>query len=252
MRIVLVVYRLLFSVAYTARIVAEVYWRRVWLRSETARVMAVRQRWAVRLLHGVGIRTTVEGTPPDFPCIFMANHRSYLDPILLLRDVFAYPVAKAELADWPLIGKGARWAGILYVQREHGNSRVSILKAIADVVLEEGFSVILFPEGTTSGLPGMLPFKKGGFRAAAKWGVPVVPVAICFEDERDFWIGKATFGQHAWQRFQERNIRVRICYGPVLRHDDGDVLEQEVRQWIETKLANEPAKSDQHHQQLVP
>lgn len=170
----------------------------------------------------------------------MANHRSYLDPILLLRDVFAYPVAKAELADWPLIGKGARWAGILYVQREHGNSRVSILKAIAEVVLLDRFSVILFPEGTTSGLPGMLPFKKGGFRAAAKWNLPIVPVAICFEDERDFWIGKTTFAQHAWRRFQEREIRVRICYGPVLRLDDSDTLEQEVRRWIEAKLVETP------------
>jgi len=203
--------------------------------------MAVRQRWAIRLLNGVGVRTTVEGAPPDFPCIFLANHRSYLDPILLLRDVFAYPVAKAELADWPLIGKGARWAGILYVQREHGNSRVSILKAVADVVQTEGFSVILFPEGTTSGLPGMLPFKKGGFRAAAKWGLPIVPVAIGFEDERDFWIGKTTFGQHAWRRFQEPEIRVRVCYGPVLRLDDSDALEREVRQWIEGKLAQAPA-----------
>lgn len=252
MRIILVVYRLLFGVAYTARIVAEVYWRRVWLKSNTDRVMAVRRQWAIRLLHGVGVRATVEGTPPDFPCIFMANHRSYLDPILLLRDVFAYPVAKAELADWPLIGKGARWAGILYVRREHGNSRVSILKAMADVLLLDRFSIILFPEGTTSGLPGMLPLKKGGFKAAAKWDLPVVPVAICFEDARDFWIGDTTFSQHAWQRFQEPEIRVRICYGPVLRHDDSDTLEQEVRQWIESKLAEAPGTKNRYEPQPVP
>jgi 1-acyl-sn-glycerol-3-phosphate acyltransferase len=250
-RIILVVYRLLFCIVYTARIVAEVYWRRVWLKSDTARVMAVRRQWAIRLLHGVGVRATVEGIPPDFPCIFMANHRSYLDPILLLRDVFAYPVAKAELADWPLIGKGARWAGILYVRREHGNSRVSILKAMADVLLLDRFSIILFPEGTTSGLPGMLLFKKGGFKAAAKWDLPVVPVAICFEDERDFWIGDTTFSRHAWQRFQEPEIRVRICYGPVLQHDDSEALEQEVRQWIEAKLEEAPASKARFEQKFV-
>lgn len=198
--------------------------------------MAVRRRWAVRVLDGVGVRTTVGGHPPDFPCLLVANHRSYLDPILLLRDVYAYPVAKAELAQWPLIGKGAQWAGILYVRREQGNSRVSTLKAIADVVREEGFSVILFPEGTTSGLPGMLPLKKGAFRAAAKWDLPVMPVAICFEDKRDFWIGKTTFVQHAWRRFQDKSIGVRICYGPVLQHAESDVLEYEARTWIEAQL----------------
>jgi 1-acyl-sn-glycerol-3-phosphate acyltransferase len=235
-RHIFVVYRFLFFVVYTARIVAEVYWRRVWLRSDTARVMDVRQRWAVRVLDGVGVRTTVEGTPPDFPCLLLVNHRSYLDPILLLRDVHAYPVAKAELADWPLIGKGAKWAGILYVNRDKGASRVSTLKAIADVIQVEGFSVVLFPEGTTSGLEGMLPFKKGACRAASKWGLPVVPVAICFEDSRDHWIGASTFLQHAWERFQNKNIFVRVCYGPLIQHSDSDLLEQEVRQWIEHQL----------------
>ncbi|MFN0015237.1 MAG: lysophospholipid acyltransferase family protein [Saprospiraceae bacterium] len=239
MRYLRVIWRLLFFVAYTARIVAEVYWRRVCLRQDTARIMAVRQRWAVRLLYGMGIRISVEGSPPAVPCILMSNHRSYLDPIILLRDVYAYPVAKAELADWPLIGKGARWAGILYVQREASNSRVTILKAVADVVLGEGFSVILFPEGTTSDLDGILPFKKGAFRAAARWSIPVAPVALHFEDKRDFWVGDATFGGHAWERFQEPTIRVRVSYGPLLRNDDGEALELAVREWIEGALARE-------------
>lgn len=212
------------------------YWRRVILRSDMRRVMAVRRRWARRVLNGVGVRVETAGTPPDEPCLILANHRSYLDPILLLRDVFAFPVAKAELAGWPLIGKGAKWAGILYVQRERGGSRVSTLKALADVIQQQGFSVILFPEGTTSDLPGMLPFKKGSLRTATKWSLPVAPVAICFDDPRDYWVGEASFLEHAWQRFQDREIRVRVCYGPLMRHDDPEILEANVRQWIGTQL----------------
>lgn len=237
MRRIRIIYRLIFFALYTARIVAEVYWRRVILRSDLNRVMAVRRRWAQRVLSGVGVRVETAGTPPDEPCLFLANHRSYLDPILLLRDVYAFPVAKAELARWPLIGKGAKWAGILYVQRERGGSRVSTLKALADVIQEQGFSVILFPEGTTSGVPGMLPFKKGSLRTATKWSLPVAPVAICFDDPRDYWVGEASFLQHAWQRFQDREIHVRVCYGPLMRYDDPEALETAVRQWIETQLA---------------
>lgn len=231
-----IIYRLIFFAVYTARIVAEVYWRRVILRSDMLRVMSVRRRWARRVLSGVGVRVETAGTPPDEPCLILANHRSYLDPILLLRDVFAFPVAKAELAGWPLIGKGAKWAGILYVQRERGGSRVSTLKALADVIQQQGFSVILFPEGTTSDLPGMLPFKKGSLRTATKWQLPVAPVAICFDDPRDYWVGEVSFLEHAWQRFQDREIRVRVCYGPLMRHDDPEILEANVRQWIETQL----------------
>jgi 1-acyl-sn-glycerol-3-phosphate acyltransferase len=229
---------MIYFAVYTARIVAEVYWRRVILKSDMQNVMAVRRRWAQRVLYGVGVRVETFGAPPDFPCLVLSNHRSYLDPILLLRDMYAYPVAKAELANWPLIGKGARWAGILYVQRDRGASRVSTLKAIADVIQEQGFSVILFPEGTTSGLPGMLPFKKGALRTATKWDLPVVPVAICFEDPRDYWVGDASFLGHAAQRFKDREIRVRVCYGPAKTYQDSDLLEAEVRQWIEKQLSD--------------
>lgn len=219
---------------------AEVYWRRIILRSTMQRVMAVRQRWAVRVLDGVGVQTTVEGTPPDFPCLILANHRSYLDPILILREVDAYPVAKAELADWPLLGKGAAWAGILYVQRQQGGSRMTTLKAIAETIQLQGFSVVLFPEGTTSDLPGMLPFKKGAIRSAAKFGLTIVPVAIRYPDKKNFWVGDSTFLQHAWQCFQQKAIPVTVCYGPAICNEDSDALEQEVRTWIEKKLLPQP------------
>ena len=241
MRLILVLYRFLFFTLYTSRIVAEVYWRKVVLRSDTRRVMAVRRNWARRLLQGVGIRVSVSGMPPDFPCLMLANHRSYLDPILMLRDVDAYPVAKAELASWPLIGKGAAWAGILYVQRNRGGSRASILKAIADIILQQGFPVILFPEGTTSDLPGMLPFNKGGIRTAEKYGLPVAPVAVCFDDPRDFWVGEESFLRHAWRRFQEKEIRVRLAYGPAFTDMSAEQLEIAVRQWIEAELEKHAA-----------
>ena len=236
MRHLLILYRLLFFALYTGRIVAEVYWRRVILQAPMTSVMAVRRRWAQRVLNGVGVRVERIGTPPDFPCLVMANHRSYLDPILILQQVNGYPVAKAELAQWPLIGKGAQWAGILYVRRDRSESRISTLKAIAEVVLEHGFPVILFPEGTTSDLPGMLPLKKGGFRTAAKWNLPVVPVAISFEDPNDYWIGHISFLQHAWKQFQKRTIAVRVCYGPAITGQDSATLETEARQWIENQL----------------
>lgn len=203
--------------------------------------MAIRRRWAKRLLRGVGVEVEVHGSVPDFPCLIMANHRSYLDPILILQSVDAFPVAKAELADWPFIGKGAKWAGILYVKRERSESRASTLKAIADTVLELGIPVILFPEGTTSAEQGMLPMKKGGFRTAAKWKLAVVPVAIAFSDPADYWVGKISFFQHAWRQFQKQSIAVRISYGPAFAAEDSAVLEAEVRRWIEIQLAGNPS-----------
>ncbi len=197
--------------------------------------MQVRRRWARTLLKMVGVHSFHEGTAPDFPCIVVSNHRSYLDPILMLCNVDGYPVAKAELASWPVIGSGAKMAGILYLRREHSGSRANALRMMEEKV-QEGFSVIIFPEGTTSGLPGTLPFKKGVFQLAAKSGIPVVPVALVFQDREDFWIGKETFVSHAGRRFREKKIRVKVCYGPVLHGDNPDELCLQTQNWIETRL----------------
>ena len=197
--------------------------------------MRVRRRWARNLLKGVGVRLENEGVAPDFSCLVVSNHRSYLDPILMLTEVDGYPVAKAELANWPLIGKGAKLAGILYLRREHSGSRVNTLRLMEEKV-REGFSVIIFPEGTTSGLPGTLPFKKGVFQIAAKTGIPVIPVALIFADKKDFWLGKQTFLSHAGRRFREKEICVKVCYGSVLQNNDSEDLLAQARNWIETRL----------------
>lgn len=228
-------WRLLFFVVYTTRIVAEIWIRQVLFKADIRTAMHIRRRWAKHLLTNVGVRLSTHGLPPDYPCILVANHRSYLDPILMLCHVNAYPVAKAELADWPLMGKGAQLAGILYLRREDGRSRANILKVMAER-LTSGFSIIIFPEGTTSSLTGTLPFKRGVFQLAARDGWPVVPVALDFADPRDFWVGRVTFMQHAWSRFGQPTIEVALHYGTPLQGTDAEQLSATARTWIENTL----------------
>jgi 1-acyl-sn-glycerol-3-phosphate acyltransferase len=230
-----IAWRLLFFIFYTTVIVAEIWLRKNLFDADTRSAMRVRRRWARNLLRGVGIRGENEGIAPDFPCIIVSNHRSYLDPILMLRDVDAFPVAKAELADWPIIGKGAALAGILYLRREHAGSRVSTMRLMEEKI-KDGYQIIIFPEGTTSGLPGTLPFKKGVFQLAAKSGIPIVPVALIFSGKKDYWIGKETFMSHAGRRFREKTIEVKVCYGPTLKSGDAEELLVQSKNWIETRL----------------
>ncbi len=232
-------WRLCFAVVYTTLIVLEIWLRTVVGRADLRAAMQVRRRWARHLLYALGIRLDIVGLPPDFPALVVANHRSYLDPILMLGDLDALPVAKAEVASWPILGKGAALAGILYLRREHSGSRAQILRQIEAKILE-GFSVILFPEGTTSALSGTLPFKKGAFQVAAKGGLPVVPVALCFADERDYWLGTEGFFSHAARRFRIKTSSIRLCYGPAFLHADADVLSSDVRTWINAQLEKYP------------
>ncbi|MCW5921232.1 MAG: 1-acyl-sn-glycerol-3-phosphate acyltransferase [Saprospiraceae bacterium] len=229
------IWRFLFFAFFTTAIVVEIWLRRTFMGADMRVAMRVRRRWARVLLRNVGIRGATEGTAPDFACIIVCNHRSYLDPILMLRDVDAYPVAKAELADWPVIGKGALLAGILYLRRDHSGSRANALRLMEEKI-RVGFQIILFPEGTTSGVHGTLPFKKGVFQLAARTGIPIVPAALIFHDKNDFWIGKQTFLRHAGRRFKEKIIRVDVCYGPTLRGDDAEKLLSDAKDWIDGRL----------------
>jgi len=230
--------RFLFFIFYTSWIVARIWLANLVLGSDTSRSMRIRRRWAVNLLGKVGVKISITGTPPGFPCIVAANHRSYIDPILMLRDVDAFPVAKAEIASWPVIGKGAAMAGILYLRREDARSRSGTLLQIQKVV-QQGNPVIIFPEGTTSGLPGTLPFKPGVFRLAAREGIPVVPVAVCFHNPLDYWVGSESFLSHAGRRFREEKIHVTLHYGNALTGTDPDDLSLRTRDWINSHLAEE-------------
>lgn len=228
-------FRLLFLVFYTSWTVAKI-WLLGMIRGEDIyRAMRIRRRWARRILSVLGFRITTTGTPPDFPCLIVGNHRSYIDPIILLREVDAYPVAKAEVASWPVLGKGAQMAGILYVKRESASSRGETLRLMGEKIAA-GFPVLIFPEGTTSDLPGTMPFRKGGFQLAARSGFSVVPVAFLFEDPADYWVGNDTFLGHALRRFGEKELRIKVQYGPGMRGADAEVLMEEARVWIEGQL----------------
>jgi lyso-ornithine lipid O-acyltransferase len=231
--------RFLFFVFYTAYIVAEVWLRSVLLRGGIRTAMRIRSRWAGNLLKGVGMRVVTDGEAPQYPCIVVANHRSYIDPLFMLKDMSGYPVAKAEIADWPLLGYGSRMAGILFVYRADAGSRVKTIRAIQKV-LSEGYPVIIFPEADTSDLPGALPFKRAVFEIAARMQTPVVPVALCFENILDCWVTQESFLSHAFRRFGESHIGIRICYGPALRASDAGYLQTEARTWIEARLAQYP------------
>ncbi|MBN8676813.1 MAG: 1-acyl-sn-glycerol-3-phosphate acyltransferase [Chitinophagales bacterium] len=235
MKTLRIILRFLFFALYTSWIVARIAVLNLVFGKDIIRSMRIRKTWASQLIPLVGIQLKVYGQIPDYPCLLVSNHRSYLDPILVLKDVNVFPVAKAELANWPVIGKGAKMAGILYVKREQAGSRVGTIKQMQDLV-SGGFSILIFPEGTTSGRPDTLPFKKGAFKMAAQSGIKMVPVAICFEDPADFWVGKVSFLSHAAKRFGTPAIKVSVHYGPAFSNENPDLLLENVQSWINKTL----------------
>ncbi len=112
--------------------------------------------------------------------IFAANHRSQFD-IPVLAVALPYQIrwlAKESLFRIPLFGWALRAIGYIPVNRKNPRQGLKSLEAAAQKV-REGFSVVIFPEGTRSPDQRLLPFKTGGFVLAIKSGHPLVPVALC-------------------------------------------------------------------------
>jgi 1-acyl-sn-glycerol-3-phosphate acyltransferase len=85
--------------------------------------------------------------------------------------------AKRSLFRIPFLGSAMRAMGSVPVDRE---DRTGAGRMLADTrrLLQEGWSVLLFPE-QTYGSPGeLLPFQRGGFLLALRERLPILPIGI--------------------------------------------------------------------------
>jgi 1-acyl-sn-glycerol-3-phosphate acyltransferase len=150
---------------------------------------AEKSRWttmrlAVKVLSILtGITVTVQGLEnlpaENYQCIFVANHASYLDGYLLsavLGRPFSF-VAKAELRSKTIIYLLLKRIGTLFVERFDQQQGLEDSRLITEKG-KTGRSLLFFPEGTFTRMPGLLPFKMGAFTAAARLSLPIIPVAI--------------------------------------------------------------------------
>ena len=229
-------YRFVFFAGFLIALITHIIWLRLWRGIDMPRFLFIRQVWTRDfLLPALGVRIISKGTPPDYPCIVMCNHRSYLDPAILCSYILGYPVSKAEVSKWPLLGTGAKLTGILFLNRESQKSRKLTLQEISSKV-QEGFPVILFPEGTTHDLPHTTMLKRGAFLIAADLGIPIVPVALEYRSASDYWIGDDTFVPHFFSRFGEKYMDVRIRYGTALTGTDAQSLLQRTQKWLDEQI----------------
>jgi 1-acyl-sn-glycerol-3-phosphate acyltransferase len=158
-----------------------------------------RSRWPRRFLwwtgYASGMRVRVEGAPLARNVLFLANHLSWLDILVLAGASGTAFVAKDDVARWPVVGWLARLNDTVFIARA---SRAGV-KGQADALraaLASGLAVALFPEGTTEGGLDILPFRASLLASLFPplQGVKAQPVAIDYgEAAHDIaWIGDET------------------------------------------------------------
>ncbi len=180
-------------------------------------------RGACRIL---GVALDVQGTRARTrPTLYVCNHVSYLDIVVLGALIPGSFIAKAEVADWPLFGLLAKLQRSVFVARRRpGAARER--DAVAER-LEAGDNLILFPEGTSNDGNRVLPFKSALFAVAARRprGRPLVvqPVSLAYSHldglplgrhQRPLvaWYGDMEMGGHLWRLVGLGRLRARVVF----------------------------------------
>ena len=188
----------------------------------------------------VGARPRLRGTPLRHDVVFVANHLSWIDILLLSGATGTAFIAKAELRQAPLVGWLCELNATIFVAR---GDRMAVAGQIAQIrdTLARDWPVTLFPEGTTGDGVTLLPFKAALLAALdpPPPGVRVQPVRIDYgAATRELaWIGNES-GQHHAARVLTR----RGTFAPTLHfaepfapadHGDRKAIAAEARRRIE-------------------
>lgn len=105
-----------------------------------------------------GARVKTVGTHLKRDVFYVANHVSWLDILSLAGASGTAFVAKAELAQAPVVGWLASLNRTVFVKREHRMGVAEQINALKEA-LADNWSVTVFPEGTTTDGHSLLPFK---------------------------------------------------------------------------------------------
>jgi 1-acyl-sn-glycerol-3-phosphate acyltransferase len=150
------------------------------------------------------LRVRVVGEPVhDRAVLFVSNHVSWADILVIGSIAPVAFVAKSEVAAWPLIGVTARLQHTVFVDRARRHQSAT---AVVEIVkrLVEGISVVLFAEGTSSDGNRVLPFRSallGAMEEAGshtEHGVLIQPMSICYTGQHGVPMGRQHRTLVAW------------------------------------------------------
>jgi lyso-ornithine lipid O-acyltransferase len=166
----------------------------------------------------IGTLATESGGPAGRPVLFLSNHSSWLDILVLGGVLDACFVSKAEVAGWPLINIVAKLGRTVFVSRSRRSTgrEADAMRAH----MAAGESLIIFPEGTSNDGTRTLPFRSS-LLGAADAARQVQPVSLvydrlgglpaCRRDRPLFaWYGDMDIGSHFWRIARRSGARATI------------------------------------------
>jgi 1-acyl-sn-glycerol-3-phosphate acyltransferase len=176
-------------------------------------------QWAMPFVRCLKLRITSSGEFPERG-ILTANHMGYLDIVVLSALQPLVFVSKSEVRRWPIIGALAACGGTLFVNRQKKSDVATLGPAFAPVI-NTGTTLVLFPEGTSTGGDRVLPFMPSLLEPAVQNNWPVTPAWISYSldegegsvaDNVAYW-RDMTFLPHFLNLLTKPVIYAKVVYG---------------------------------------
>jgi 1-acyl-sn-glycerol-3-phosphate acyltransferase len=192
--------------------------------------------WRLGIQFGVenilGIRPKVIGLEnmPQEPCVILAKHQSAWETMTLQDYVpngaYCVFVLKKELLRVPLVGWGLAAMKMISIDRNAGKDALDQVVVQGRERLQQGFYVIIFPEGTRVAPGHKKRYKAGGAYLATRVGCKVVPIA---HDAGELWPRQA---------FLKKPGTVTVSIGPAFDATGLSELEvnRQAEAWIEEEM----------------
>ena len=187
-----------------------------------------------------GVRYQIKGEEnlTDESVVILANHQSSWETLLFYQLIYPIaPILKKELMRIPFWGWALRLMKPIAIDRSKPRLAGKSLLDQGVKRLAQGFSIIIFPEGTRSPAGEIKPFSRGGAKLALAANRPVLPVAL---DAGKCWPP---------HRFRKYPGMITVQFGSLIAPEghDANSLTSEVESWIRSTVAS---FDDADHQNL--
>lgn len=194
------------------------------------------------LCMALNIKVKTFGVPLDGPpTLFVSNHVSWIDILVLGHVMKACFIAKKDMINWPILGYLSTLQRTIFVDRDRRTDVVAQRREMQERI-HNGDNLILFPEGTTSDGGRVLPFKSSLFgvtenaihlEADEQGNIPelmVQPVTVVYKRINNMptmrstrpkvaWFGNVEIGDHLKGVLKLLKIEVEVHFHePVSRN----------------------------------
>lgn len=193
-------------------------------RTQLARMQA----WSAGVFRCLGVKLVVRGLAPHLgPKLVVGNHVSWMDIMSINVVAPSRFVSKAEVAQWPIVGRMVTLAGTLYLERARRRDAMRVLGLLTQS-LRDGHTAAVFPEGTTGDGHQLLHFHANLLQSAIDADVPVQPVAIRYSDADHAispaaaFVGDTSVVESLWWIACADQLTVHVTVMPPQRVDHAD------------------------------